>query len=223
VEFPPRSVRTLDPPRSPRPSATYGSDPWRGTTRVPLPSGRGRFRRTPQPNPRPVVPARSPRRRSQIRVQLHRRVHPDDGKQNEDNDVTVNASLIHRTRAPPHCLPGPDCLVGRGGPVACPPGPPGVGRPFPSSLQVSSSLQDSARGITPIPAAHLPPGAGEWGVLEVRGRANRLVRLATTGRRLAALSSVDAQDQGAFLLRLAMHPPGPPLADRTRLFARPLR
>jgi hypothetical protein len=53
------------------------------------------------------------------------------------------------------------------------------------------------------------------------GRAHRLVRLATTGRRLAALSSVDAQDQGASLLRRAMHPPGPPLADRTRLCARP--
>jgi hypothetical protein len=55
-----------------------------------------------------------------------------------------------------------------------------------------------------------------------RGRAHRLVRLAMTGRRLAAWSSVDAQHQGASLLRLAMHPPGPPLADRTRLFGRPL-
>jgi hypothetical protein len=62
----------------------------------------------------------------------------------------------------------------------------------------------------------------ERGIDQFRGRAHRLVRLATTGRRLAALSSVDAQDQGASLLRLAMHPPGPPLADRTRLCARPL-
>jgi len=55
-----------------------------------------------------------------------------------------------------------------------------------------------------------------------RGRASRLVRLATTGRRLAALPSVDAQHQGASLLRRASHPPGPPLASRTRLRARPL-
>jgi hypothetical protein len=40
----------------------------------------------------------------------------------------------------------------------------------------------------------------------------RLVRLATTGRHLAALSSVDAQDQSASLLRHTMHPPGPPLS-----------
>jgi hypothetical protein len=67
--------------------------------------------------------------------------------------------------------------------------------------------------------AHITTATGRP---KFRGRANRLVRLATTGRRLAALSSVDAQDQGASLLRRAMHPPGPPLADRTRLCARPL-
>ena len=58
---------------------------------------------------------------------------------------------------------------------------------------------------------------GAKGHRRFRATGNRAVRLATTGRRLTALSSVDAQGQGASLLRLAMHPPGPPLADRTPL------
>jgi hypothetical protein len=69
-----------------------------------------------------------------------------------------------------------------------------------------------SKGIAPLAA-----------LVARRGRARRRVRLATTGRRLAALSPVDAQHQGVSLLRRAMHPPGPPFASRTCRCARPLR
>jgi hypothetical protein len=71
-----------------------------------------------------------------------------------------------------------------------------------------SSSASSARSGGPPPASS-PRSEPR------RATGKRAVRLATTGRRLAALSSVGAHDQGAFLLRRAMPPPGPPLADRT--------